>query len=171
MGEESLASSCLRKGTPLASRVVRGFQAPGRAVCGTRGIATVIPDGSERVGIQATSLLLSCFISALFPPALIWWHDGFAPGTGVRSQHSVSIRPWVEQGPSQECGLRNRSSGLRHSTPQDVGCQSLSFPHLEIGGISSVQFSCLVVSDSLQPHESHNSWGCNDDQRKKLGRA
>ena len=62
-------------------------------------------------------------------------------------------------------------SGLRHSTPQDVGCQSLSFPHLEIGGISSVQFSCLVVSDSLQPHESHNSWGCNDDQRKKLGRA
>ena len=37
LGQESQASSCLRKGTPLASRVVRGFQAPGRAVCGTRG--------------------------------------------------------------------------------------------------------------------------------------
>ena len=37
LGQESHASSCLRKGTPLASRVVRGFQAPGRAVCGSRG--------------------------------------------------------------------------------------------------------------------------------------
>ena len=37
LGQESHASSCLRKGTPLASRVVRRFQAPGRALCGTRG--------------------------------------------------------------------------------------------------------------------------------------
>ena len=37
LGQESQASSCLGKGTPLASRVVRGFQAPGRAVCGTLG--------------------------------------------------------------------------------------------------------------------------------------
>ena len=29
LGQESQASSCLRKGTPLASRVLRGFQAPG----------------------------------------------------------------------------------------------------------------------------------------------
>ena len=37
LGQESHASSCLRKGTPLACRVVSGSQAPRRAVCGTRG--------------------------------------------------------------------------------------------------------------------------------------
>ena len=90
-------------------------------------------------------------------------------------ESSLSIQspsdPGFSRDRHKECGLRNRSSGLRHSTPQDVGCQSLSFPHLEIGGISSVQFSRSVVSDSFRPHESHNSQGCNDDERKKLGRA
>ena len=43
LGQESHASSCLRKGTPLASRVVRGFKAPGRTVCGTRGSLRMMP--------------------------------------------------------------------------------------------------------------------------------
>ena len=50
LGQESQASSCLRKGTPLASRVVRGFQAPGRALCGTRGSFRMM-----HVGVSAPS--------------------------------------------------------------------------------------------------------------------
>ena len=37
LGQESQASSCLRKGTPLASRVAQGVSAPRRTVCITRG--------------------------------------------------------------------------------------------------------------------------------------
>ena len=37
LGQESQASSCLRTGSPLASRVAQGSQAPRRAVCGTCG--------------------------------------------------------------------------------------------------------------------------------------
>ena len=46
LGQESHASSYLRKGTPLDSRVVRGFQAPRRAVCGTRGSLRTMHGGA-----------------------------------------------------------------------------------------------------------------------------
>ena len=37
LGQESQASSCLRKGTPWPLELLRGSQAPRRAVCGTCG--------------------------------------------------------------------------------------------------------------------------------------
>ena len=47
LGQESQASSCLRKGTPLASRVAQGSQAPRRAVCGTRGSLRTMHGGGS----------------------------------------------------------------------------------------------------------------------------
>ena len=47
LGQESQESSCLRKGTPLASRGVQGSQAPCSAVCGTCGCFRTMHDGDS----------------------------------------------------------------------------------------------------------------------------
>ena len=47
LGQESQASSCLRKGTRLHLELLRVSQAPRRAVCGTRGSLRTMPGGGS----------------------------------------------------------------------------------------------------------------------------
>ena len=47
LGQESQASSCLRKGTPLPLELHRVSQAPRRAVCGTRGSLRTMHGGDS----------------------------------------------------------------------------------------------------------------------------
>ena len=47
LGQESQASSCLRKGTPLVSRVAQGVSGPSSSVCGTHGSLRTMHGGGS----------------------------------------------------------------------------------------------------------------------------
>ena len=88
LGQESQASSCLRKGTPLASRVARGSHAPRRAVCGTRGALRTMHGGGSAPSCPWTlahQVQLSMILQARILKWIAFHSPGDLPDPGIKS--------------------------------------------------------------------------------------
>ena len=116
--------------------------------------STPCPRGPRRtLSPRCPIMIICCYLVAQSCPTLCDPMDGSPPGSSVHGILQARILEWVAT------SFSKGSSQLRDQT--HVSCvyllhwqaDSLPLHHLENPRLHSVQFSCSVVSDSLQPHE------------------
>ena len=155
LGQESYASFCLRKGTPLASRGVKGFQAPGRSVCGTRGSFLMMHGG-----VSAPSCCAFTHRVAFEEGSGPWVLLKSGPGNRGRSACGPTHVARLEF--PRETGLILRCAGKPRNPFRTTQGNRLSCRDQEGRRGSDEAVPGLSVFPSREPGVSGNFWGSQE---------
>ena len=142
--QESQASYCLRKGTPLASRVaqvLRGSQAPRRAVCGTRGSLRTMHGGGSAPSCCAFTHTLPWAPAHHRPPL-------GAPSLSTSSPgHLIFLFPQPLAQGSGQCVLRKICQRSEDTCPPTCGKEAGVCPAQQprCEAVSSVRPCCETI--------------------------
>ena len=121
LGQESQESSCMRKGTRLASRGAQGSQAPCSVVCGTYGCFRTMHDGDSAPSCCAFTHWVA-FEEVSGPRVLFKSGQGNRGLSACGTTHGASLKF-----PS-EAGYILRYAGRPGSLPDNAGGSTLLSP-------------------------------------------